>query len=346
MRLQIFFWITYLLFQSFIEYIWIGKSYEHWPSFQIFLLALSVEIILLIPKLLFNYSVIQLTQNLEALLNFKLNWIKIILLLLFSIVFYRVLSLFIILPYLYSEADTNYYNILRILTAMFDILTPVAIYNTIRLFRLQIEHLKREKNLIRNKLETELSFLKTQTNPHFLFNSLNNIYGLSRKTDAISANAILKLSEILRYILYGSQKKRCTLKEELDLIQNYIYLEELRYKNKLSLSFQTEINSNSAEIVPMLLLPIIENAFKYGVSESLDLAKVKINLNVNSENYLILNVENTFEVVLNSEYSGIGYKNLNRILELSYKEYEFKHFAKDDLYYTYLAINLNSYENL
>ncbi len=346
MRLQFIFWFTYLLFQSFIEYIWIGKSFEHWPNAQVFLLAVGVESILLIPKIFFNQYIIQITQNFEALLQFKSNWLKIILAFILSIIVYRALSLFVILPYLYAEIDTNYFNVLRILTTMFDVLTPVAIYNTIRLFRLQVEQLKREKILIRNKLETELNFLKTQTNPHFLFNSLNNIYGITRKTDPYSANAILKLSEILRYISYGTEKKLYSIHEELELIQNYIYLEELRYGNKLKLNFQTKIDTNSARIVPMLLLPIIENAFKYGVSESLNEAEINIDLNVTDENHLRLIVENTFEAVMNSEYSGIGYKNLNRILELSYKEYTFNHFAKGEIYHTDLFINLNSYENL
>ena len=200
--------------------------------------------------------------------------------------------------------------------------------------------------LIKNKLETELNFLKTQTNPHFLFNSLNNIYGISRKTDPQSANAILKLSEILRYILYGTEKKLCSVKEEIELIQNYIYLEELRYRDKLNLQFETHVDSNSAQIVPMLLLPIVENAFKYGVSESLNDAFIRIHLQVNNQNELILKVENTFEPVQHSEYSGIGFKNLKRILELSYAEYSFNHYAVAEIYHTELSINLNSYENI
>lgn len=346
MRLQYIFWLSYLLIQSCIEYIWIGKSFEHWPNSQVFLLAITVESILLIPKVLFNQYIIRITRNFESLLKFNFNWIKIILVIIFSIILYRALSLFIILPYLYSEFDSNYLNVLRILTAMFDILTPVAIYNTIRLFLLQIEHLKREKNLVKSKLETELNFLKTQTNPHFLFNSLNNIYGLSRKTDPKSANAILKLSEILRYILYGSEKKQYSIKDEIELIQNYIYLEELRYQDKLNLKFQLQIESKTALIVPMLLLPIIENAFKFGVSESLNDAQIEIHLTVDSENQLLFIVQNTFEKVEKSEYSGIGFKNLNRILELSYSDYNFKHFPDKEVYHTILSINLNSYENI
>ncbi len=346
MRISIIFWLIYLFIQTCIEYIWIGKSYESWPNVNVFILAIAVESILLIPKIIFNYGVIRLTKDFEKFTKLSSKWIYLLSLFILSVVLYRILSLFVILPYLYNENDINYFNILRLLIAMFDVITPVALFTTIRLFRLQIEQLQKEKSLIKNKLETELNFLKTQTNPHFLFNSLNNIYGIARKHDKESAQSILQLSEILRYILHGSQKKQCNLTEELELIKNYIHLEELRYKDKLILVFENNIASNDAKIVPMLLLPVIENAFKYGASESIDQAKITINLNVDTQNKLVLRVENTFEKVDKSEYSGIGYKNLKRILELSYKEYDFIHYAHQSVYITELKINLNSYENI
>ena len=115
---------------------------------------------------------------------------------------------------------------------------------------------------MRKKLETELQFLKSQTNPHFLFNTLNNIYALARKKSDSTADAVMKLSKLLRFMLYESQKKFISITDEIQVLDDFIELEKIRYGEKLQLIFNKSIDNESHPIAPLILLPFVENAFK------------------------------------------------------------------------------------
>jgi two-component system LytT family sensor kinase len=119
--------------------------------------------------------------------------------------------------------------------------------------------------LQKEKTDAELLFLKQQINPHFIFNSLNSIYSLANKKSDLTSDAILKLSSILRYVLYHSQKSLISLKEELNTIEDYIELQRLRITNKVTLNYTLDGRSEPYLIEPLLLMPLFENAFKYGI---------------------------------------------------------------------------------
>lgn len=342
-----FFWLVYLLFQTYIEYTWISNSFADLDNSSVFLMALQVEAVLLLPKLFFCYA-------LSGVLIYKFEktaflWmiLKVLSLLVISIALYRVLTMELILPYIYKEAEGSYYSLLRVLTASIDIVTISGVYHVIKLYQLQIKNIKNEKELVKSKLESELNFLKSQTNPHFLFNTLNNVYGISKKNPDLSSEIILKLSKILRFTTYSIQKELVPLNDELNIIQYYIEIEKLRYSNKLELSLETIIEHNEAEITPMILLPIVENAFKHGVAESISTSYVNISLVLNSNSKLYFRVENSKSTALDKkEDGGIGLQNIKRQLDLLYADYELKLLDTEYMFKVELYINLNSYEKI
>lgn len=174
------------------------------------------------------------------------------------------------------------------------------------------------QQLKRDKLEIELSALKNQLNPHFLFNGLNSIYAFSLKGDKRASEAILKLAELLRYVLYEVANEQVALVKELDLIQQYIDLQKMRIKDLDNISFET-VGSGSPSIIPMILFPMVENAFKHGnLTEPDSYLKIAVNYNQHS---LQFHCENTFHKSEGQEISegGIGVDSISKILEIAYQ---------------------------
>lgn len=169
------------------------------------------------------------------------------------------------------------------------------------------------------KKELELKALKHQLNPHFLFNTLNNLYAMSVEKSDKAPEVIEKLSSILDYMLYGSDTKFVPIYKEIELIENYLALEQVRYEDRVLVSFKNSITENY-KIAPLLLLTFIENAFKHGVSQELKMATVKINLSTDDD-HIFFNIFNT-KPLLNIEKStkkkSIGLTNVELQLNLLY----------------------------
>jgi two-component system, LytTR family, sensor kinase len=197
---------------------------------------------------------------------------------------------------------------------------------------------KRKSEIEKEKIATELNFLKQQINPHFLFNSLNSIYSLSiSKSDKVT-NSILKLSSILRYMLYESDNKPVSLREELSIITDYIELQKLRLTEKVSLNYEVIGDSEQFRIEPFILIPLIENAFKYGVDSVNDtFIDIKIKIFHNKLELLIKN--KIVEKNLDKNESGIGLKNIKRRLDLLYTgKFKFSAVANDDIFSVHLEV--------
>ena len=170
---------------------------------------------------------------------------------------------------------------------------------------------KQIKSIIRLKNEkekTELLHLKSQVNPHFFFNTLNNLYGLMEK-DSKEREMVLKLSDMMRY--------RVSLKQELDYLKNYIELQGIRYHKKSEVQFNSEIENPQAKIMPLLFIILVENAFKHGLENLEKEAYIHINL-TEKDNTVNFTIENNFELQQTPNTEGIGLKNLKRRLELVY----------------------------
>lgn len=194
------------------------------------------------------------------------------------------------------------------------------------------------------RTQAELNYIKSQTNPHFLFNTLNNIYSLTKHNSAKASNSILRLSDLLRYMLYETEKEFSSLNNEINTIKDYLELERLRYDDTLVIDFKIDVDNDQINIPPLLLLPLIENAFKHGTSESMDKPFIKIKLSV-LRNVIKLEVSNSLceNQTLYNKKDGIGLKNLKRQLELLYGVYHLDHYTKSDSFHSYLTIDLNTY---
>ena len=194
------------------------------------------------------------------------------------------------------------------------------------------------------KQAAELNYLKSQTNPHFLFNTLNNIYSLARDKSDLAPESILRLSKILRFMLYETAGKYIAIEQELKIINDYIALEKLRYDESLRISFNHDIEDMKQALPPLLLIPLVENAFKHGVSETRDQPFVDIHLSVNKLQLAFV-VKNSAEPFSGEGVAkeNIGLSNLRRQLELLYKDYSLTVQQSDSIFNASLKINLASH---
>ena len=200
-------------------------------------------------------------------------------------------------------------------------------------------------NLAKSQLETELRFLRSQISPHFFFNTLNNIYSLSLEKSENTPDTILKLSDLMRYLLYETKQKRQSLSKEIQFIQNYIDLERIRYNDKLDLTFEVTGNPKGLKIAPMLLIHFIENGFKHGAGKNTGKVCIAINLNINHD-HLIFKMSNTLpQKDLTNKLNttgGIGIENVKKRLDLSYgpNGYQLNLFEAEGAYHAHLKLNL------
>jgi LytS/YehU family sensor histidine kinase len=194
------------------------------------------------------------------------------------------------------------------------------------------------------KQQAELNYLKSQTNPHFLFNTLNNIYALSRDKSDRAPESILRLSKILRFMLYETSGAYIAIEQELKIINDYIALEQLRYDESLQVTFNHHVEDLRQALPPLLLIPLVENAFKHGVSETRGEPYIDINLLV-KQRQLDFVVRNSSENDLDKGgvKENIGLSNLRRQLELLYTDYRLSVVQGTDDFTATLYINLTSH---
>lgn len=198
---------------------------------------------------------------------------------------------------------------------------------------------KVKSNLENEKLISELAFLKSQINPHFLFNSLNNIYSLAYQKSEKTPEAVLKLSEIMRYMLYESNENMVKLDDEIRYVENYIELQKLRFKDKVYIKFEIDGDTRDKEITPLVLISFVENAFKHGIATDKD-TPLTIVLNVTSDK-LFFQVINKKSNLNKDETGGIGLQNVKRRLDLLYKgEYRLHIDDNEAVYNCELYLNL------
>jgi|SRR5215203_5948556 len=194
------------------------------------------------------------------------------------------------------------------------------------------------------KQEAELNYLRSQTNPHFLFNTLNNIYSLSRDKSDLAPESILRLSKILRFMLYETGGAYVAIEQELKIITDYIELEKLRYDESLQVNFNYDVEDVKQSVPPLILIPLVENAFKHGVSETRSRPFVDIHLSVNNRQLKFV-VKNSTEDLTeqNKVKENIGLSNLRRQLQLLYTDYDLSVQQSNSLFMATLKINLASH---
>lgn len=265
-----------------------------------------------------------------------------ILLLLPAILVNRMATYHIIFPFLYGEAPAyELYTGKRFLYALLNIVPVIGIVATIKLLRHQLAEQQRVAALEKGQLVAELNFLKAQTNPHFLFNTLNNIYALARKKSDQTAPVVLQLSKILRFMLYECNQSRIPIQREIQIIEDYLALEKLRYNDRLKINFTKKIIDSNKVIAPLLLLPFVENAFKHSANHTRFETSIELSLTVDQEQ-LNFKVKNAKEDSTIPNGLGIGLKNVRRQLLLIYPKRHFLYIDNADFFYAIdLTINLD-----
>lgn len=208
-------------------------------------------------------------------------------------------------------------------------------------------YIKEQRNLQlqRENIASQLQLLKAQVHPHFLFNTLNNIYSHTQKVSPTGSALVMGLSDLLRYILYEGSRSRVPLAGELKMIENYILLEQIRYGKRLEINKEMPADTQGLVIAPLLLLPFIENCFKHGTSHMLEQAWIRFSAEVNHKllKVTIINAKVPITDKTIKEGSGIGISNAKKRLELLYPgKHELTLTEEEDVFIVNLRIELES----
>lgn len=318
---HIAFWLLYTLVYAYLntsfpapsdlEYSWGMRFWRFWQS----------ELIMLPIKLLATYSFLYwIVPRFVLKGEYWKSLVALLLLLLPITALSRMMTYYVVYPHLYGEFPT--YEMIssrRMLFSLLDIASAMTIASTFALLRRRLEAQRREEILTREKLQSELHFLRARTNPHFLFNTLNNIYALARKQSEQTAPVVLQLSQLLRFMLYECSEPRIPIAKEVKVIQDYIELEQLRYNDRLKVHFSESLDQPQTWVAPLLLLPLVENAFKHGVSETRFDAEVRISIKL-MHRQLDVTIINAEAEDKKQGSEGIGLTDVRRQLTLLYPD--------------------------
>ncbi len=242
----------------------------------------------------------------------------------------------------YAHHERYFYSTFYVVQLSFDTILITIFVGMLRFAVGWFELESTRKQMENDKLANELKFLKAQINPHFLFNTLNNLYYLAYSHSANTTEVIAKLSQMMRYMIYDSNYPKVPLSKEIEYMQNYISLERLRLNNEVPIDFTVEGSTENILVTPLIFITFLENAFKHGVSANTSGSWVKIHFQVKGDK-IVYTVENTKlkSVLVEKEKSGFGLQNLQRRLELSYPgHYTLKTEDLPDRYFAQLNLSL------
>lgn len=203
------------------------------------------------------------------------------------------------------------------------------------------------QTLQKDKIEAQLELLKSQVQPHFIFNTLNNIYSLSTQNSPKTSDLIYRLSSLLSYSLYDSRKTIIPLEQEIEYINNYIELEKIRYGERLDIAVNILNDTKFIGISPFLLLPLVENCFKHGVSNEIDTCWIRLDI-LHKDDWLIIKAENSKSPngKYNGTHNGIGLANVKKRLEILYEDrHEFKCIDEGQTFLAVLKIKMTAHED-
>ena len=247
------------------------------------------------------------------------------------------------MPYLSTRNDDTLGTAAYILRDSLNLAVFAAGATALALARRWVTADQSLKELEAARAQAELRNLRNQINPHFLLNTLNNIYALTAFDTAKAQETIQELSKMLRHILYDYQQPTVPVSDEVEFLENYVKLMRIRLPETVSVTFNTNIQSSRIEIAPMIFISLVENAFKHGISPT-EPSFIRINIDAN-EQTIVCSIENSNNPKSSSDHSGhgIGLQQVERRLELAYPEkYIWQQGTTDDdkIYYSKITIQL------
>lgn len=322
---HIIFWLLYF---TITVIRWGGIHEDYMYSLKTTIIGFPIEMIL-------AYLNIYVLMPLFALKKRLIAYIILILLAIFIMVIAKFnLTYYIVSTNVWPEGpsiDRVTFN--YVIDMMIGELYMVTFVTAIKITLDFINEHKRVTDLEKTQLETELLFLKTQVSPHFFFNTLNNIYSLAVENSKKTPKIILKLSELMRYLLYETNGKKQSLENEILCIQNYLDLERVRHNDELEVEMSISGDIEDKQIAPILLLSFIENAFKHGVHRNIGEVKITIDFSIKKD-FLYFTISNPMPKATNhkepfNQSSGIGLENVKKRLALGYNENDYKLLIKN-----------------
>ncbi len=231
-------------------------------------------------------------------------------------------------------------------TAFFNFLIYLFIFGMSTAYQLikdKVDSDKREQEKQNEVLKTELSLLRSQVSPHFMFNVLNNMVSLARKQSDLLEPSLIKLSSLMRYMLYEADEEKVSIEKEMDYLQSYIDLQQQRFGKKVQVKVHMHTMDDHYQIEPMLLIPFVENAFKHGTGMIED-AQIDIDLEAekNVLHFTVSNKYNPASAEIKDKTSGIGLANVKRRLNLLYgKNHQLEITTNDNWFVAALKIQLS-----
>lgn len=208
----------------------------------------------------------------------------------------------------------------RFLQTMMIITSPLVLIIGMTIIRGWAYSEKRAKLLESEKLKAELNYLRAQINPHFFFNTLNNLYGLARQKSEKTAEVVMKLSELMDYFLYQSEKEKVPLRDEIEQLERYVALEQIRHGERFNFDLKMHGDIDGVSIPPLLLLPFLENSFKHGIHRSVNPGWISMTITF-EEGRLVFILENSLHTQApTTSKGGFGVDNLKKRLELLYHD--------------------------
>ncbi|WP_205513445.1 sensor histidine kinase [Longitalea arenae] len=206
-------------------------------------------------------------------------------------------------------------------------------------------YVKEQRNLQLQKenAEAQLQLLKAQVHPHFLFNTLNNIYSHTQNTAPVASQLVMGLSDMLRFMLYECNQPQVPLSKELKMIRDYISLEQIRYDDQLDVHIDLPANTDTLAIAPLLLLPLVENCFKHGTSHMIEQPWLSLQVSIENNRMYVKLMNGKSNNVNRNNYKGIGISNVKKRLELLYPaKHELTITDAEDVFVVDLCIVLES----
>ncbi len=337
-RHHIAFWLVYILFNILrwgnVHQDFIYSLKTNLLGFPIHMALAYLNIYFLMPRFVYTKKYVTYTLLLLASLYISL-------LIKFNLTYYLV-STNVMPEWGGEESLTLNYAIVTMLGELYVMSFVTAIKITVD----WLNESRKLHEVEKRQLTTELKFLRSQVSPHFFFNTLNNIYSLTLEKSDRAPQIVMRLSELMRYLLYSTDKPYQDLTKEIECIQNYIDLERIRFNKSLNIEMNVSGDVEGKGIAPMLLIPFVENCFKHGANKSLGEVQIKINLEV-VDNILKFEVrnnipQNTKEHLTPSTDGGIGLTNVKKRLEIGYEpnDYDLSIFEEDEMFNVILKLKV------
>lgn len=334
---HIFYWLAWLLFYAIIN-----SSYHDDPIMN----WVEIELIFMIIKLPFTYFVIYyLVPQFLIKKQYPLFFIIGSIFAAIGGLGVWLVDFYIITPSYFGKYPSQLWNF-KIAYKMLDLVYIASLPTILKLLQSHIHQERLTLQVSEQKLGAELKLLKNQLQPHFLFNTLNNLYGMVLTGHEKAAEVVVRLSDMMSYMLYECEGNTIPLEKEVNNLENYIELEKIRYGKRLEVSFEKSGDISNKIIAPLLFIPFVENAFKHGVGNSEQHSWVRINLWVEKDQlfFLIENsiTENQEEEELSSKtQKGIGLANVQKRLELLYPGEHQLELKREDTFLVQLNLKLN-----